>query len=548
VDSYISNQFKLFRELSENKKQMDRQFKETVKLVRANDKSVENLSKIAKNQKEMIDLEKERNKKIEENKKTQSISQGVAGNLANRGKKGVKSLIENKLNESAGGKFLLLLKEVYDEEKAAKAKQIEEEAALAKVKQEDFITAHDETIMLVEKLKEFKSSGDEEGGKAVESSLQRLHEKHGGKVGKIYGSEEEKRELIDSKQSTQLEKLHNEAPVDMDPYKLLVKEREIKAGNQSEGIMDDGFYGSGETKKKKIFEQVHKDTSGAAGFGFAGAGLDTDSPTPPTPTAKVKNDYKQKEEEKLEKKDNKTLHKSLIGMAKDTKIWQMWDKAIRIKQMALSAVSALRGGFGGKLGKLGGLTKGLGGKLGGITKGIGSKLGGITKGIGSKLGGKGVGKGLLKLGGKSLLKKIPIIGALAGLGFGASRALKGDFLGAAMEVGSGAASLFPGLGTAGSVAIDAALAAKDGMSDDGGDSTELMNGSPDVANMLSSSRESADNLSTTKQASAIAGAINPVVAGAARSPNIINNNSTSQSTNIAGGLSSKTSAKDSYIW
>jgi len=544
VDSYISNQFKLFRELSENKKQMDRQFKETVKLVRANDKSVENLNKISMNQKEIVRLEEERNKKIEENKKTQSISQGVAGNLANRGKKGVKSLIENKLNESAGGRFLLLLKEVYDEEKAAKAKQIEEEAELAKVKQEDFIAAHDQTIELVEKLKEFKSSGDEEGTKAVESSLERLHDKHGGKVGKVYGSEEEKRELIDSKQSTQLEKLHNEAPADMDPYELLVKEREIKEGNQSKGIMDDGFYGSGETKKERVFEQVHKDMSGAAGFGFAGAGLDTDSPTPPTPTAKVKNDYKQKEEEKLEKKDNKTLHKSLIGMAKDTKIWQMWDKAIRIKQMALSAVSALRGGFGGKLGKLGGLTKGLGGKLGGITKGIGSKLGGKSL---LKLGGKGVGKGLLKLGGKSLLKKIPIIGALAGLGFGASRALKGDFSGAAMEVGSGAASLFPGLGTAGSVAIDAALAAKDGMSD-GGDSTELMNGSPDVANMLSSSRESADNLSTTKQASAIAGAINPVVAGAARSPNIINNNSTSQSTNIAGGLSSKTSAKDSYIW
>jgi hypothetical protein len=83
----------------------------------------------------------------------------------------------------------------------------------------------------------------------------------------------------------------------------------------------------------------------------------------------------------------------------------------------------------------------------------------------SKLGGKTGTKGAAKIGGKAvgkfLLKKIPIIGAIAGLGFGVSRALQGDFVGAAGEVASGVASTLPGAGTAASVAIDAGLAARD---------------------------------------------------------------------------------------
>ena len=71
--------------------------------------------------------------------------------------------------------------------------------------------------------------------------------------------------------------------------------------------------------------------------------------------------------------------------------------------------------------------------------------------------GKAVAKGI----GKSLLKKIPIVGAVAGLAYGASRAMSGDFAGAGMEVASGLAGTIPGVGTAASVGIDAALAAKD---------------------------------------------------------------------------------------
>ena len=74
-----------------------------------------------------------------------------------------------------------------------------------------------------------------------------------------------------------------------------------------------------------------------------------------------------------------------------------------------------------------------------------------------KVGAKSIAKGA----GKSLLKKIPGIGLLAGLAFGAGRLMKGDLLGAVGEVGSGLASTVPGVGTAASVAIDAGLAARD---------------------------------------------------------------------------------------
>ncbi len=66
-----------------------------------------------------------------------------------------------------------------------------------------------------------------------------------------------------------------------------------------------------------------------------------------------------------------------------------------------------------------------------------------------------------KTAGKSLLKKIPGVGALAGLGFAANRLLSGDISGAGLELASGVASTIPGLGTVGSAGLDAVLAAKD---------------------------------------------------------------------------------------
>jgi len=83
----------------------------------------------------------------------------------------------------------------------------------------------------------------------------------------------------------------------------------------------------------------------------------------------------------------------------------------------------------------------------------------------AKTGGKSVAKQAGKLGakalGKSILKKIPGVGLLAGIGFGLQRALSGDLAGAALELASGAASTIPGIGTAVSLAADAALVARD---------------------------------------------------------------------------------------
>ena len=113
----------------------------------------------------------------------------------------------------------------------------------------------------------------------------------------------------------------------------------------------------------------------------------------------------------------------------------------------------------GKLDKRGGLGKKLAGaKTAGA--GLMSRAGGAIKGAGKSLTsgvGKIAGKGLGKFG----IKKIPFVGAIAGLGFAASRLMKGDGLGAIGEVASGLASIVPGIGTAVSATIDAGLMAKD---------------------------------------------------------------------------------------
>ena len=70
-------------------------------------------------------------------------------------------------------------------------------------------------------------------------------------------------------------------------------------------------------------------------------------------------------------------------------------------------------------------------------------------------------KAASKQAGKSLIKKIPILGAIASLGFATSRLMKGDFVGAGLEIASGGASIFPGAGTTASLGIDALLMARD---------------------------------------------------------------------------------------
>lgn len=127
----------------------------------------------------------------------------------------------------------------------------------------------------------------------------------------------------------------------------------------------------------------------------------------------------------------------------------------------------------------GGVGDGVGGAIGGLAGGLlGKGVGGLRKLLTGKAAVKTAGQAAVKTAGKaavkkaavkagtkalgkSLLKKIPVIGLIAGIGFGVQRAMSGDFKGAALEVASGAASMVPGVGTAASIALDAGLAGRD---------------------------------------------------------------------------------------
>ena len=97
-----------------------------------------------------------------------------------------------------------------------------------------------------------------------------------------------------------------------------------------------------------------------------------------------------------------------------------------------------------------------------------SLLNSFTKFITPMLG-KGAGSGIIKTGLTKLtgflpkflagalkfLKKVPFFGSLISLGFAVSRFKNGDVVGGGIEVLSGIASLFPGIGTGVSIALDA---------------------------------------------------------------------------------------------
>ena len=94
--------------------------------------------------------------------------------------------------------------------------------------------------------------------------------------------------------------------------------------------------------------------------------------------------------------------------------------------------------------------------LGSGAKMAGGAIKGAVGGVGKKVAEK-IGASV----GRKMLTKIPGIGLVAGLGFAASRLMKGDALGALGEVASGAASIIPGIGTAVSTAIDVSMIARD---------------------------------------------------------------------------------------
>ena len=91
-------------------------------------------------------------------------------------------------------------------------------------------------------------------------------------------------------------------------------------------------------------------------------------------------------------------------------------------------------------------------------KTVGKKIIATT---GKKIAAKTITKTAGKAGAKSLLKKIPFVGLGLGAVFAIDRMRKGDWGGALLELGSGAASMIPGVGTAISVGLDAGLVAKD---------------------------------------------------------------------------------------
>jgi hypothetical protein len=70
-------------------------------------------------------------------------------------------------------------------------------------------------------------------------------------------------------------------------------------------------------------------------------------------------------------------------------------------------------------------------------------------------------KGVIRTLGKAILKKLPVAGAIIGVGLGARRAMQGDWKGAGAEVGSGIAATVPGAGTAASIGADAWLVKHD---------------------------------------------------------------------------------------
>ena len=132
------------------------------------------------------------------------------------------------------------------------------------------------------------------------------------------------------------------------------------------------------------------------------------------------------------------------------------------------AVGGLRAG-GRLLGGAGGMLKGAGrlftaGRMGLKFGGIKGATDALSKAY-SRMGTQKAASTALKAG----AKKLPFgIGLLASLPFAASRAMQGDLLGAGGEALSGALSIVPGFGTAGSFAVDAALAGRDVFSSSAG--------------------------------------------------------------------------------
>ena len=101
--------------------------------------------------------------------------------------------------------------------------------------------------------------------------------------------------------------------------------------------------------------------------------------------------------------------------------------------------------------------------IAGIRRAFGSEIADNVFIKGAKTAAKNsmVGKALGKAGGKSALKKIPLLGAVLGTAFAIDRLRKGDFLGAGLEFSSGMLGILPGIGSSLGFGIDGFLLARD---------------------------------------------------------------------------------------
>ena len=129
-----------------------------------------------------------------------------------------------------------------------------------------------------------------------------------------------------------------------------------------------------------------------------------------------------------------------------------------IKLFASSAGKSLKG-FGKQFAKI--MPKNLFKNVITAAKGFLGKIGKFLLGPFTKLAGKGGGKALFGTIGKlfmkflkPLLKRIPGIGSLISWGFAISRFKSGDLVGGLIDVASGIATLFPGIGTGISIGLD----------------------------------------------------------------------------------------------
>ena len=140
-------------------------------------------------------------------------------------------------------------------------------------------------------------------------------------------------------------------------------------------------------------------------------------------------------------------------VARGTAQPSIMSRAGDVAKKAISPVTGLASKAGGlgaaalsKTAAVGGMAKGVSGKVAsGIKAGVGATKGAAVKG--SALTGQALKKAITKVAGPKIgkalattgIKSIPVLGAIAGLGFAASRLADGDFLGAGLDAVSGLA-------------------------------------------------------------------------------------------------------------